>query len=201
MTSIGSINPAKIERKFQKQKASIVKEVLTTDIPYPKACKVSGCNLCLSWVLTSLLTPCSGKYSCSNCTPSNWFPHITNKGLELLKKDHRSGVKVHAFSWNRDLLADEKPPILALQRDVAVSRVIEGLAPPVSRRIDIMSALIYDECEKPRKEEELDSVSEDTSNTDPSAVECSKSYKRGRAVVSESSWRKMRPKPAKREKL
>lgn len=40
---------------------------------YPKVCSVPGCNLCISWALTTPLTPC---HTCTEyCAASGWFPH------------------------------------------------------------------------------------------------------------------------------
>jgi hypothetical protein len=126
VTTIGLRNPKKLKAAYQLRKEQIYDQLARIMTPYKTICTVPTCKLCFSWFMTSKVTPCSSKYSCSTaCSTYGWFPHTTTKGLALLAKYHTQKRVVHGL-MHASYLPDEQEELLSDTKWVKAISGIDG---------------------------------------------------------------------------
>lgn len=126
VTSVGLVNTKKLTLQYNEHRAQLMDQLVRVICPYPSVCTVTNCKLCFSWFFTSAVTPCSSKYKChQGCTSYGWYPHITSRGIDQLKKYHLQKRIIHAVVVTK-AMADMQPPIISTPEWVESVHGIDG---------------------------------------------------------------------------
>lgn len=188
-TIFATVDIDKLKVKVNSNEVDIAKQILNKAHYYPDICLVKNCNLCLSWILTQNLTPCSPHLNCSgNCTSHSVYPHNNRKATRLLRQYHAQKRSLHI------LFHESKRPDPTWMRCLASrNSVANALADIVSlnvrKRISHIIGISMDALTKYPIEQEVplsDSDSEDGPvSAEGGSVE--KTLKRGVPSISSGS--------------
>lgn len=95
-TSFGYKTRAEFRQAFERVKDQVYANMFKriTSVLYPSVCTRESCSLCVSWYISSAITPCHKKFGCEVQCEFGYNAHTTARGLRYLKRYH-SQIHTH----------------------------------------------------------------------------------------------------------